>query len=100
MSSEWNAAAYAKLSDPQYRWGQKLVAALDLRGDETLMDAGCGAGRVTADLLERLPRGRVFALDLSGNMVMQARTLLSERFGDRVRFVQADLQSIPFQNAA
>lgn len=100
MSTEWNAAAYARLSDPQYRWGQKLVEGLALRGDETVVDAGCGAGRVTADLLARLPRGRVLALDLSFNMVAEARKALAPRFGAGARFLQADLQAVPLAAVA
>jgi trans-aconitate 2-methyltransferase len=55
-----------------------------------VLDAGCGSGRVTEALLERLPRGQVVALDASGQMLETARTRLA-RFGDRVSFVQADL---------
>jgi trans-aconitate 2-methyltransferase len=45
---EWDAAAYDKLSDPQFSWGMKLLATLPLRGDETVLDAGCGSGRLTS----------------------------------------------------
>jgi len=55
-----------------------------------VLDAGCGTGRVTELLLERLPRGTVVALDASAAMLGEARRRLA-RFGDRVEFVQADL---------
>ena len=55
------------------RWGGKVLDWLDLRGDERVLDAGCGSGRVTEQLLERLPRGRAVALDASPAMVDQAR---------------------------
>nr|MBA3415464.1 methyltransferase domain-containing protein [Chloroflexia bacterium] len=64
---------------------------LPLRGDETAIDAGCGTGRLTADLLERLPRGRVIAVDQSRNMLAEAEATLQSRFGNRVAFVHADL---------
>src|SRR5829696_2457690 len=86
---EWDANAYDTLNAPMNERGNDAVARLELRGDETVLDAGCGTGQVTATLLERLPRGRVVALDGSAQMLAAAR----ERFaGDpRVTFVHADL---------
>jgi trans-aconitate 2-methyltransferase len=94
---EWNAGEYHRLSQPQFEWGLKVLARLELRGDETVLDAGCGSGRVTEQLLERLPRGRVIALDQSENMLGAARALLEPRFGGRVRFVCADLQDFTLE---
>ena len=62
---EWDAETYDRVSDPQHKWGLEVLDRLDLAGDETVMDAGCGCGRVTAQLLERLPEGRVIAVDAS-----------------------------------
>lgn len=86
---EWDAPAYDTLNAPMTARGNDAVARLELRGDETVLDAGCGTGQVTATLLERLPRGRAIALDGSLRMLDAAR----ERLGDdpRVAFVQADL---------
>jgi trans-aconitate methyltransferase len=92
---EWNAVSYDRISDPQYAWGQKVIdrmAALPLRGDEQIIDAGCGTGRITADILERLPRVTVIAIDCSENMLERAAERL-RRFGDRVSFKLADLQT-------
>jgi trans-aconitate 2-methyltransferase len=98
-TSEWDAASYHRLSAPQFSWGRQALERLPLRGDETILDAGCGTGRLTALLLERLPRGRVVALDLSRNMLEEARAHLAPRFGKRVEFVRADLARIPFAEA-
>ncbi|HEX5825831.1 MAG TPA: methyltransferase domain-containing protein [Candidatus Limnocylindrales bacterium] len=87
---DWDAAAYDRIADPQARWGSAVLAQLPLRGDETVLDAGCGSGRVTQMLAERLPRGRVVALDASPSMIDEARARLA-RFGDRVAYVVADL---------
>src|SRR5215212_10061486 len=86
---EWDAPAYDTLNAPMNERGNDAVARLELRGDETVLDAGCGTGQVTATLLERLPRGRIVALDGSRQMLEVAR----ERFaGDpRVSYVHADL---------
>jgi len=91
MPTDWNAASYDKVADPQVRWGAEVLARLPLEGDETVLDAGCGTGRVTELLLARLPRGRVVALDASASMLEQARGRLAG-FGDRVTYVQADLE--------
>src|SRR5215218_4711092 len=88
---DWNATSYDKVADPQARWGAEVLARLPLEGDETVLDAGCGTGRVTELLLARLPRGRVVALDASAAMLEQARGRLA-RFGDQVTFVEADLE--------
>ncbi len=98
-SREWNSSEYHRLSGPQVSWGKKVLARLQLRGDETLLDAGCGTGRLTADLLGALPNGRVVALDVSQNMLRSAREFLQPRFGKSVQFVAADLPDIPFENA-
>ena len=90
MSTDWNAASYDKVADPQVRWGAEVLERLPLDGDETVLDAGCGTGRVTELLLARLPRGRVVALDASASMLDQARARLA-RFGDQIMYVQADL---------
>jgi trans-aconitate 2-methyltransferase len=91
--NEWDAASYHHISTPQISWGVKVLDRLKLRGDETVIDAGCGTGRLTADLLERLPQGKVIAVDLSRNMLDAAQDYLAP-FGDRVTFLQADLQEI------
>jgi len=91
--ADWDAAAYARISAPQFAWGQQVLARLvraGLAGDEVVLDAGCGAGRLTELLLERLPRGRVVALDASASMLAQAEERLA-RFAGRVRYVKADV---------
>jgi trans-aconitate 2-methyltransferase len=63
---------------------------IELAGDEVVLEAGCGTGRDAARLLERLPTGRVIAVDGSEQMLSQLRTRLA---GDlsRVLPVKADL---------
>ncbi|HYR45160.1 MAG TPA: class I SAM-dependent methyltransferase, partial [Terriglobia bacterium] len=95
-SREWDAAEYHRLSVPQFQWGQRVLIELKLRGDECVLDAGCGTGKLTRLLLQNLPRGRVVGLDLSRNMVRHARRGLRREFGDRAQFVAADLLALPF----
>ena len=87
---DWDATAYDQVAAPMTRWGSDVLERLPLRGDETVLDAGCGTGQITEQLAERLPRGRVVALDGSPTMVEAARGRLA-RFGDRADFVTADL---------
>jgi trans-aconitate 2-methyltransferase len=97
---EWNAASYHRVANPHVDWGKVVLDRLPLRGDETVIDAGCGTGRLTELVLDRLPQGRVIAVDQSANMLAQAADHLRPRFGDRVSFVQADLLAMPFEAAA
>jgi trans-aconitate 2-methyltransferase len=99
MSREWNSEAYHRLSRPQFEWGVKVLDRLPLRGDETVGDAGCGTGKVTGKLLERLPGGHVVAMDLSENMLRSARDHLAAKFDGRVFFIAADLHDVPLDGA-
>jgi len=90
VPTEWDAETYDAIADPQFRWGAAVVDRLELVGDETVLDAGCGSGRVTELLAQRLPRGGVVALDGSTSMLEAARQRLA-LFGDRIGFVHADL---------
>ena len=87
---DWDARTYDRVADPMTRWGLDVLERLPLDGDERVMDAGCGTGRVTEQLAARLPNGHVIALDGSPAMVEAARARLA-RFGDRIDYVVADL---------
>lgn len=97
---DWDGAAYQRLSDPQFGWGMRVLDSIELRGDECALDLGCGPGRLTAELLARLPRGRVLAVDASPSMVSAARQSLTPRFGERVSFFQGDLLSLELHSIA
>ena len=96
-SREWNAGEYHRLSAPQFQWGQRVLSELHLRGDERVLDAGCGSGKLTRLLLQSLPQGRVVGVDLSRNMVRLAHDNLKADFAGRVRFVAGDLVALPFR---
>lgn len=97
---EWNAAAYHRVSNPQFDWGTVVLERLPLRGDELVLDVGCGTGRLTDRLLERLPRGRVLAIDLSANMVSTARDFLRPRHDRRLTLAIADAAALPIRDRA
>jgi trans-aconitate 2-methyltransferase len=72
----WDGQSYDRISGPMQALGQAVLDRLKLTGDETVLDAGCGSGRLTEQLIERLPRGRVIAVDASESMVAAARKRL------------------------
>jgi trans-aconitate 2-methyltransferase len=76
VTRDWDATSYDRVSDPQVEMALPVLERLPLDGDETVLDAGCGSGRVTALLLERLPAGRVVAVDSAPSMVEHAREAL------------------------
>ena len=76
---DWDAATYDRVSDPQLAWAREQLSRLDLRGDEAVLDAGCGSGRVTALLAGLVPRGGVYAVDVAPSMAAHAREALGDR---------------------
>jgi len=92
---EWNAEAYHRVSNPQFDWGTIVLDRLPLRGDELVLDVGCGTGRLTEKLLERLPEGRVLAIDLSSNMMVVARDYLRPPHGTQIQLAIADAAALP-----
>jgi trans-aconitate 2-methyltransferase len=87
---DWDAATYERVSAPLTAMGTDVLDRLVLRGDETVLDAGCGTGNVTRALRDRLPSGRVIAVDAAPSMVEQARGLLPSDVDVR----QADLLAL------
>ncbi len=90
---EWDARTYHQVAAPQEEWGREVLARLDLAGDETVLDAGCGSGRVTRLICERLPEGRVIGVDGSRSMIEHAGENLAE-FDDRVELIVSDLLAL------
>ena len=87
---EWDAGSYHGLATPHQAWGAAILDRLPLAGDETVLDLGCGTGRVTEQLLERLgPEGRAIGIDGSARMVEEAARRLGA--DPRASFAQQDL---------
>jgi len=78
-SRDWDAATYDRVSDPQMAWAREQLSRLALTGDEVVVDAGCGSGRVTALLADLVPRGRVYAVDVAPSMVEHAAAALRDQ---------------------
>jgi trans-aconitate 2-methyltransferase len=84
-SREWDAEVYNRVSQPQFEWARGVLERLAVEPDETVLDAGCGSGRVTQDVVDRA--NRVIAVDASEDMIRKTR----EKLGDRVDARVADL---------
>src|SRR5262249_39372866 len=94
--TEWDAAGYAHISSLQKAMADEVVALLDLKVSQRILDVGCGEGKITAQILERARDGAVVGVDPSHDMIQFART----HFGgaSRLQFQVADARSLPFQN--
>jgi trans-aconitate 2-methyltransferase len=100
---DWDAASYQRVSVPHEEWARSILDRLELRGDERVLDAGCGSGRVTALLIQRLPRGSVVAVDGSPSMVDRVRSVLRPEdealVGDLVEIDLAQPVDVVFSSA-
>src|SRR4051812_33563385 len=80
MGTPWDAHTYDESSAPQQAWASEVLARLEgIAPDATVLDVGCGTGRVTEALAALVPRGRVLAIDASADMVELARRRLGDR---------------------
>ncbi len=90
--SDWNAAEYHRLSDPQRGWGMSVLERLRPVAGERILDIGCGTGRLTSEIIARAPGALVAGIDRSRAMLEQAR----EHFGTVAGFAQSDGTALPF----
>jgi trans-aconitate 2-methyltransferase len=96
--TEWDAAEYARRSSLQEAMGQEVLALLDLKGSERILDVGCGDGKITAEIAARVPRGSVVGVDPSQDMISFAQSRYGQATPDNLRFQVADARSLPFQS--
>jgi trans-aconitate 2-methyltransferase len=95
----WNAADYSKNSANQYNWARELIPKLQLRGDETLLDIGCGDGKITAEIAKCLPNGRVVGIDNSAGMIELAKRTFTPKTNPNLTFQQMDARRLSFLEA-
>ncbi len=92
LIASWNGADYARHSSHQRRWGGDLITDLPLRGDEHILDLGCGDGSLTSRLAEHVPSGFVLGVDAAEGMLEAAQAKTKAN----LRFVKLDIASIAF----
>lgn len=93
-SVQWNPADYAANSASQLAWARELIARLNLRGNERVLDVGCGDGKVTAEIARAVPRGAVIGADSSPEMIRFARAMFPPASFPHLRFVEMDARAI------
>ncbi len=93
----WNAAEYAKHSDNQYEWARELIPKLELNGNESLIDIGCGDGKITQLLSTYLPHGQVVGVDSSEEMVASARQSFPHCHNPNLTFLKMDARELTFR---
>jgi trans-aconitate 2-methyltransferase len=99
MTSEWNAAGYARISGLQRQMAHEALALLSLHGGERVLDVGCGQGRITAQIAGSVPRGWVVGVDPSRDMIDYATDHFGTASFANLRFEVADARALPFIGA-
>jgi trans-aconitate 2-methyltransferase len=95
--TEWDASGYAKISGLQQAMAREVLALLDLKGSERVLDVGCGNGKVTAEIASRLPAGTVLGVDSAAEMIVSARRQFGPEVRPNLRFEVADARQLPFR---
>jgi len=92
---EFNGRQYQAASRHQKGWGERVIAGLALRGNETILDLGCGDGALSELLARRVPAGRVVGIDASWGMIETAR----RRRRDNLSFELMRMEYLNAENA-
>lgn len=93
---QWDAKDYAKNSGAQQGWAVELMGKLRLDGDERILDIGCGDGKVTVALADRVPDGAVVGIDSSNEMIGFAQESHAS-YGPRLAFEVGDAAELHFE---
>ncbi|NTV79385.1 MAG: class I SAM-dependent methyltransferase, partial [Clostridiales bacterium] len=93
---KWNPADYTTQSSNQQQWAQELIPKLALKGNERILDIGCGEGKVTAEIANHVPRGFVVGIDSSEEMIMFARSKFPEMKYPNLTFELMDARKLNF----
>jgi trans-aconitate 2-methyltransferase len=94
--TEWNATEYSRISSLQAAMAEEVLALLDLKGTERVLDVGCGNGRTTAEIAARVPRGTVVGVDASKEMIAFAASHASVH--PNLQFAVADARNLPYRD--
>ncbi len=92
MKYDWDAITYDRISDAQESWGQEIIEYRKWKGNEIVLDAGCGSGRTTKILSFKVPQGKVIAVDSDLSMIKVAKENLA-KFSN-IEFIQMDISEI------
>lgn len=94
----WDPKTYMKSSSAQKIWADELLSKVSIRGDEKILDIGCGDGKITAGISRIVPRGLVVGLDNSPEMLSFARSRFPAEEWPNLQFQQGDARDLPYDN--
>lgn len=94
----WDAEDYAVHSDAQLKWAQEIIGKLNLSGSESVLDIGCGDGKITALIGSILFGGRITGIDNSASMIALAKKRYPPEKNPSVTFRRMDATRLGFQN--
>ncbi|WAR46048.1 class I SAM-dependent methyltransferase [Methylomonas rapida] len=92
----WNAQDYAQNSHAQQQWAKEMMALLRLTGSETVLDLGCGDGKITAEIAKIVDRGAVVGIDNAEAMIALARHRYPEQQHPNLSFQVMDAEKLSF----
>jgi trans-aconitate methyltransferase len=95
MTKDFDGEKYKKASAHQKEWGEKLIAELSLKGNEKILDLGCGDGKITTRLAELVPSGSVIGIDSSESMITTAE---KDHKAENLVFMQEDINDMRYEN--
>ncbi len=96
--TEWDASDYARISGLQKAMAEEVLALLDLKGAERILDIGCGNGKITAEIAARVPEGSVLGVDPSHEMIAFASSHYGPSMRPNLRFETADARELPYRD--
>lgn len=91
---EFDGEKYKNSSSHQKEWGVALISQLSLKGNEMILDLGCGDGVLTEKLSGFVPNGKVKGIDSSIGMIQTARKIKRVN----LEFIQMDINTMGFKN--
>ena len=97
MNYKWDAEEYSKNSGNQKRWADGLLKQIDFKGNEIVLDIGCGDGKITSLLRGKTPRGTVLGIDSSKDMIGLAKGRYDGKYKN-LSFKKADACRLGFKN--
>jgi len=92
---DWDASTYDRISDVIESWGHKIIEHRKWKGNEIVLDAGCGSGKLTKILSIKVPHGKVFAVDFDSSMITLAKEKLAKI--SNIQFIKMDISKIELE---
>lgn len=95
---KWDPEAYEKSSSAQEKWANEILSRLDLKGNESILDIGCGDGRITARMAAQVRDGAVTGIDASREMISFAKKKFPKSSFPKLEFRWGDATSLNYEN--